>query len=295
MEPLIFKNADGVFEFSFQEGRRGDFTKEETLIISDWDDTLNITHILVGEYARYSSIIEECPEIPKELQLIFDVVANAVKEFLTEAEKYGRVLIVTNACEGWVELCCKRFMPSIYQLVTSFTIISARDYYEAQSPSPHVWKQMAFRDILLTHFLKTPNIRKNIISIGDGTAEQYAMRSLRGSCFDKTNINLITTKTIRIMGMVKEGIMASQLKLLTDSLEKIVLYSLPIDIDIGFDIFVPIKSMPRISTEFRLAPFEYTTSIKGGLDVEGKKEEEPLCELGMEIFCECKKCGNKWI
>jgi hypothetical protein len=295
MEPLIFKNADGVFEFSFQQGRRGAFTKEETLIISDWDDTLTITHILVGEYARYASMIEECPEIPKELQAIFDILANAVKGFLTEAQKYGRVLIVTNASEGWVEVCCKRFMPSILSLVTSFTIISARDYYEAESPYPHIWKQYAFRDILLTHFLKTPNIRKNIISVGDGTAEQHAMRSLKASCFEKTNINLITTKTIRIMGMVKEAIMERQLKFITDSFDNIVNYTLPIDVDVGFDIFVPFKSMPRISTDFRLAPFEYTTSIKGGLDVEGKKEEEPLCELGMEIFCECKKCGNKWI
>ena len=294
MEPLIFKNADGVFEFSFQEGRRGDFTKEETLIISDWDDTLNISHILVGEYARYANMLEECPEIPKELQVSFDVVAKATKEFLTEAEKYGKVIIVTNASEGWVEVSCKRFMPSIYALVTSFTIISARDYYEAHSPSPHVWKQLAFRDILLTHFLKTPAIRKNIISIGDGTAEQYAMRSLRASCFDKTNANLITTKTIRVMGLMKEGIMAKQLKLVTDSLNKIVNYSLPIDIDVGFDIFVSFKSIPRISTEFRLEPFD-ATSMKGRIAVEEKKEEEPLCELGMEIFCECKKCGNKWL
>ena len=91
MEPLIFKNADGVFEFSFQEGRRGDFTKEETLIISDWDDTLNISHILVGENARYSNMVEECPEIPKDLQVVFDVVAKATEEFLTEAKKYGLV------------------------------------------------------------------------------------------------------------------------------------------------------------------------------------------------------------
>jgi len=288
MEPLIFKNTGGgVFEFPFEARRVGDFTKEETLIISDWDDTLNISNMLVGEYARYASMLEECPEIPKELQPIFDVVAKATKEFLTEAQKYGRVIIVTNASEGWVQISCKRFMPSIYDLVTSFTIISARECYEEYTPSPHLWKQYAFRDILLTQFLKTPDIRKNIISVGDGTAEQYAIRSLRASCYGKTNIDLITIKSIRIIGMVKEGVMARQLKFITDSLDKIVQYSLPIDVELEFDKFALFRNIPRISREFHLEPFAVPGSV------EGKKEEE-LCDMGMELLCECKRCNNGW-
>ncbi|NBO56356.1 MAG: hypothetical protein EBU84_17585 [Actinobacteria bacterium] len=284
MEPLAFKNAGGVFEFLFEESRRGHFTTEETVIISDWDDTLNISHALSGKYAAFSVIAEECPEIPKELQDMFDIVANATKEFLTEAVKYGRVLIVTNASEGWVQLCCKRFMPSIYDLVTSFTIISAREYYESQTSSPHKWKQYVFRDIVLGHFSRTSNKRKNIISIGDGTAEQYAMRSLRASCYEATNINLITTKTIRLMGLVNAETMARQLKHVTDSLDKIVHYDLSIDIDVGFDVFASFKSMPRISTEFR---FVDPADVKKEED-----EEEKLCEMGLEILCECKKCRH---
>ena len=288
MEPLIFKNTGGgVFEFPFEGGQVGGFTKEETLIISDWDDTLNITNMLVGEYANYANMLEECPEIPKEEQAIFDVVAKATKEFLTEAQKYGRVLIVTNASEGWVQISCKRFMPSIYDLVTSFTIISARECYEQYTPSPHLWKQYAFRDILLMQFLKTPDIRKNIISVGDGTAEQYAIRSLRVSCYGKTNIDLITTKSIRIIGMVKEVVMARQLKFITDSLKNIVQYSLPIDVDVGFDTFALFRNIPRISRDFHLEPF----TAPG--PVEGKKEEE-LCDMGMELLCECKRCHRVW-
>ena len=286
MEPLIFKNTGGgVFEFPFEGRRVGDFTKEETLIISDWDDTLNITNMLVGEYAKYASMLGECPEIPKELQPIFDVVAKATKEFLTEAQKYGRVIIVTNASEGWVQISCKRFMPSIYDLVTSFTIISARECYEEYTPSPHLWKQYAFRDILLTQFLKTPHIRKNIISVGDGTAEQYAIRSLRASCYGKTNIDLITIKSIRIIGMVKEGVMARQLKFITDSLDKIVQYSLPIDLELEFDKFALFRSIPRISREFHLEPFAVPGSVEG-------KIEEELCDMGLELLCECKRCNK---
>ena len=282
MEPLTFKNAGSIFKFSFQESGRENFTTEETIIISDWDDTLNISHVLSGKYAAFSIISEESPQIPKDLQDIFDIVAKAAKEFLTEAVKYGRVLIVTNASEGWVELSCKRFMPSIYALFTSFTIISAREYYETQTSSPHKWKQYVFRDIVLGHFSRTSDKQKNVISIGDGTAEQYAMRSLRASCYEATNINLITTKTIRLMGMVNAEIMARQLKYVIDSLDKIVHYKLSIDVDVCFDIFTRFSSMPRISNEFRLVD-----------PVDVKKEEdheEKLCEMGIDILCECKKC-----
>jgi hypothetical protein len=291
MDPLIFKNAGGVFEFPFKKEKHGAFTKEETVIISDWDDTLNITHILAGEYARYANMLEECPEIPKELQATCDIVANATKAFLTEAQKYGRVIIVTNASEGWVQISCQRLMPSIYNLVTSFTIISARECYEEYTSSPHMWKQYAFRDILLMQFLKTPDIRKNIISIGDGTAEQYAIRTLRTSSYGKTDIDLITTKSIRIMGMVKEDVMARQLKFVTDSLDKLVHYSLPIDVDVDFDRLALIRNIPRISREFHLEPFTGSVPVKeGGLILEEKKEEE-LCDMGMELLCECKRCG----
>jgi hypothetical protein len=282
MEPLTFKNAGGFFEFSFEEEHRDTFTKEETLIISDWDDTLNISHALSGKYAAFSVMAEECPEIPKELQDMFDIVAKATKEFLTEAVKYGRVLIVTNASAGWVQDCCKRFMPSIYALVTSFTIISARDYYESETSCPHKWKQYVFRDIVLAHYSKTTGMRKNIISIGDGTAEQYAMRSLRASCYPETNINLITTKAIRLMGLVNAEIMARQLTHVRDYLDKIVHYKLPIDVDVGFDIFTRFNSMPRISTEFRLVD---PADVKKEED-----EEEKLCEMGLELLCECEKC-----
>ena len=108
------------------------------------------------------------------------------------------------------------------------------------------------------------------------------MRSLRESCYEATNINLITTKTIRLMGMVNAEIMARQLKYVIDSLDKIVHYKLSIDVDVCFDIFTRFSSMPRISNEFRLVD---------PADVKKEEDhEEKLCEMGIDILCECKKC-----
>ena len=90
--------------------------------------------------------------------------------------------------------------------------------------------------------------------------------------------------TIRLMGLMKAEVMARQLKHVTNSLDKIVHYELPIDIDVGFDVFASFRPMPRISTEFR---FVDPSDVKKEED-----DEEKLCEMGMEILCECKKCQN---
>ena len=255
MDTLVFKYSESMYEFKFHNILRDKFSKEETMIISDWDDTLNISHIFIGEYAKYADITKEISEIPKELQQVFATVEEASRIFLTEASKYGNVVIVTNATEGWVEASCKRFMPNIYALVTSFSIVSARSLYELYSPSPDKWKEDAFRDIVLTHFSTTPKIRKNIISIGDGPSEQYAMRNLLLSCKEKTDISLITTKIIRLTVKPTSTCMSNQLALLCVNLEEIVHSVIPFDIELAFSMDIIFRYIPRVLSEFYLTPF----------------------------------------
>jgi len=57
----------------------------------------------------------------------------------------GRVYIITNACEGWVEFSCKRFLPAVLPVLSKITIISARARYEKIYPKEvPKWKLYAF-------------------------------------------------------------------------------------------------------------------------------------------------------
>lgn len=61
------------------------------------------------------------------------------------AIKYGRVYIITNAAEGWVEFSCHKFMPEVEPVLEKVTIISARDRYESKYPDDVTkWKLYTF-------------------------------------------------------------------------------------------------------------------------------------------------------
>ena len=63
-------------------------------------------------------------------------------DLLVKAKQFGRVYIVTNAAEGWVQLSAHRFLPKVYQtLLNDVTIISARTKYEKLYPRNYQkWK-----------------------------------------------------------------------------------------------------------------------------------------------------------
>lgn len=63
-------------------------------------------------------------------------------ELLVKAKTFGKVYIVTNAAQGWVELSAHRFLPKVYQTLQSdMTIISARTKYEKMYPRNYQkWK-----------------------------------------------------------------------------------------------------------------------------------------------------------
>lgn len=58
----------------------------------------------------------------------------------------GKVYIVTNAAEGWVQLSANRFLPLVNaEIQTGITIISARERYEKLYPRNYQkWKVEAF-------------------------------------------------------------------------------------------------------------------------------------------------------
>lgn len=146
------------------------YSKEETQIILDWDDTLlHTTWLKDNGYTPWTqsplteTVAKECKNL-----------ARIAIRLLKRAKKHGRVMIITAAIDGWVEASAAKFMPAILPHLMGVPIISARKY--APTPASRcavVWKRRAFHDQLLC----APP--RNVLSIGDGIPEQEAMRAVR--------------------------------------------------------------------------------------------------------------------
>lgn len=149
------------------------FSYAQTVLIFDWDDTLMPSTWI----SRNRLTLDEECKVPQEVMDSLSVVAACSKRTLEVAEKFGRVVIVTNAEEGWVELSCNKFMPSLRNHINRYKILSARTSYESEEcPNPFMWKRRAFRDEIERHFiLHYPNASRNIVSIGDSTHERLAL------------------------------------------------------------------------------------------------------------------------
>ena len=141
-----------------------------SLIIFDWDDTLFCTsQIAKNNYLNQNQI----SKIQKNKILKLE---KEVKKILQNSIKNGETYIITNSEPGWVEFSCKKFFPSIIDLLDQINIISARGLYENQCPNDsYMWKMNTFNDIVN---LYDQNLLSNIICIGDSFLEIQAGKNL---------------------------------------------------------------------------------------------------------------------
>ena len=142
----------------------------ETAIIFDWDDTLLCTSFISPKGVYRDESLN-----PVVMQHISQL-EQTTKRMLELAVKSGRVYIITNACEGWVEFSCNRFMPAVLPVLSKITIISARARYESRFPNQvPKWKLYAF---LETQTELTNGNMKNVIALGDSMMEMDAAHHL---------------------------------------------------------------------------------------------------------------------
>eukprot|EP00439_Symbiodinium_sp_Y106_P045939 s815_g5.t2 len=93
-----------------------------------------------------------------------------------QAMAYGRVVIVTNALEGWVETSCAAFLPGLRPLLDELDIVSARSTYESLGDaSPTAWKRRAFADVIVAASDEMEDSRPNIVCVGDSMYEHVAL------------------------------------------------------------------------------------------------------------------------
>lgn len=152
------------------------FTKEETLLIFDWDDT-----ILPSTWLMQQGLsLDPGSELNAWHQGHLAAVAQHAIEILRAAKQFGTVILVTNAERGWIELSCHKFLPMLYSSLEGVAIVSARSTYETpEVQSPLDWKLRAFESEILKFFgaecLDQLESRKNVVSLGDSSNEREAL------------------------------------------------------------------------------------------------------------------------
>jgi len=157
---------------SYTEGSSDDGV--ETLLFFDWDDTLFPTS-WIQQQGLCSA--EALPNDEQRAQL--QMVAESASRMLQEALQIGTVIIVTNAEQGWVEMSCSQWMPSVAHLLEKVDIVSARSTYESKSRFPSEWKRLAFAcEVELFYGATTDSQPRNIISLGDALYEQLALTAV---------------------------------------------------------------------------------------------------------------------
>ncbi len=180
--------------------------KYNSLIIYDWDDTLLPTNFLTkdGNLIVFRNLNEEEKIVFKDLERnVYNLLMNSISK--------GNTFIITNAAPGWVEYSTSIFYPSVQNLLSKISIISARGEYEKVYPNDNrKWKKMAFLN-MRNKFDK--DIITNILSFGDNFIEINATKRL-GEEF-----NYVAIKTIKFQPLPTPQELNKEIKLVNRKFE----------------------------------------------------------------------------
>lgn len=194
------------------------FSKEETTIVFDWDDTLLASHWLSKRGVSTSAFAET---LTLEIVEAFVPLMEAVYEVLTKAKAMGTVVIITNATADWVPQSVSLLMPAIIPLLADVRIISAQNKYKHLGLSPLFWKRRAFIDEIEGVFQRKPGERRNIVSIGDSRLEFEAIQNL-WRIYALTSPCNTFIKAIKLNDMPSVESLKAQLDILNPALLRLV-------------------------------------------------------------------------
>eukprot|EP00929_Paragymnodinium_shiwhaense_P104723 TRINITY_DN693_c0_g1_i1.p1 TRINITY_DN693_c0_g1~~TRINITY_DN693_c0_g1_i1.p1 ORF type:complete len:360 (-),score=45.52 TRINITY_DN693_c0_g1_i1:290-1264(-) len=128
LRPSIRKSV----ESATSTGSQAEFYKpEQTIILFDWDDTLCPSN-WIRENRPALSFFKPAPVDPR-FQKPLQELQRRVEALLRLSMTLGKVVIVTNAMEPWVETSCRNFLPQLTALVAQLPVIYARSIYEVHT------------------------------------------------------------------------------------------------------------------------------------------------------------------
>lgn len=107
------------------------FNPDQTIILFDWDDTLCPSH-WIRENRPALSFFKACPTDEKYQKPLRELQVHVLAT-LQLAMKLGKVVIVTNAMDPWVETSCRNFLPQLLDIVLTLPVLYARSIYEANN------------------------------------------------------------------------------------------------------------------------------------------------------------------
>jgi hypothetical protein len=142
----------------------------QNVIVFDWDDTLMATTVLTRQYCFD---VDSSVRLPAWLKTqLVELETAAITLLRAATQRCDRVVIITNAGDGWIEASGRRFLPRVLDAMAELQIqiISAQVLYGPLHPSsPAEWKKRAFAERL-------PDCALNLISIGDANYERIAAK-----------------------------------------------------------------------------------------------------------------------
>mmetsp|Transcript_9153 Transcript_9153/g.27549 ORF Transcript_9153/g.27549 Transcript_9153/m.27549 type:complete len:270 (-) Transcript_9153:158-967(-) len=199
---------------------------KDTVFLFDWDDTVMPTTFLGEEETRRGYLTLSSYARFKFLELDRLVVA-----VLRKASTFGKVVIVTNAADGWVQMSAARYMPMVNAMLNegNIKIISARSNYFEQFPeAPLEWKVHAFQDEL-SYMKSAVDGRLNLIVLGDSLSDQYAAHTVVSRLEETLEMQAVL-KFVKLIDRPSLEQVQKQMSLVLLNIDRLVSYKSAFDI-----------------------------------------------------------------
>lgn len=222
LTPLSCKSTDSTHEFH---------QPCQTIIILDWDDTLCPSTAAMRQHGL--SVVGAPPS--EELQEVFDAHAVEAAAAIERArELASKVVIVTNAEEGWVDLSCRAWLPTLRDTLALCEVASARSTWEPQGVhSPAGWKAREFEAQIERFYSQYERQSwKNIVSVGDAPHEREALT--RVAKFAPTSAKC-RSKSVKLVLRPSIEQLTKELQMLRENLGEIVFHDGDLDLHFNLD------------------------------------------------------------
>jgi hypothetical protein len=183
-------------------------SKDNSLIILDWDDTLFPTAWTMKNKINMSS------KERYKYSDYFNHLDRVLYNFLNKLTVNMKVIIVTNALHAWVNLSAE-VMPNTFNVLKNIEIISARLNHRKHSDDIYDWKLFAFKNLITREFKNKKML--NVISVGDAEYEYKALISIDEHQRNKKRY----LKSVRFLEKPSHEILIEQIQILHNSIDKI--------------------------------------------------------------------------
>lgn len=201
-----------------------EFAIEDTIIFIDWDDT-----VLPTSWLSKNGLLQGTAAASAEQRSQLQILAEKVAEVLEASTGYGKVVIVTNAVDGWVQQSCRRFLPSLAPVLPLLHVVSARSAFAPLGVQcPTEMKRLVFEEEAEGFASMLPEgAHLKLISMGDSVHEHDALIQTA------KNIPGCYAKSLKLAPQPCIEKLMEQFELLAGALDEVVQCKEDLDIDAG--------------------------------------------------------------